>query len=1257
MARTAPIPNIPAIPGMCPGLAVLGGGAGSGGKGGKGAGSGDGGVGAEGEGGAENTDGDGRSGSDGCGSSRSARCAPHPGAGSTRTAGDPVDVITGRVFTIPKLDVAVHGPIPFIFRRQYSSHSIGRDIGLGAGWCHTLAWEVEETRRKLKLWGDDGRWQRFPRLDVGQSVIGRRGMRLRHERNGYVADHNDVWLRFERASADGKRWLLTSIGNRNRQRISLEYEREQLSGVVDAAGRRYEIGRTRCGRISSIRCETPNGTITLVRYGYDDGDLASVTSGDGFATLYQYREHLLERQVDPDGFALHYVYDARGRCIETWGDQGGRPDPGLAPDAPELLADGRTVAKGVLHCKIDFHGDGYVEVADSKQVTRYSANDLGEVTKEVTDGAVTEREFDDNGFERLVTDPSGFTTTYEPRGRLLAMTDRLGARKFFRRNDDGRVVEQEDALGNVTQFAYDADGNMLRRENPDGTVSSYTYRNGFLIEVSNQAGGKTTAEWDQMGNILSVTQPNGATWRASYDYLGRRTKIISSTGDESIHTYDLAGAQIATTHPDGGVTHRRFNGSGRLIEEIGPDGGATRFDYGCYYKICRVTKANGLVIVLHYDRENKPRRILNQRNEAHELEVDARGYLVGERDYRGEETTYRYNAFGCMVRATNALGQVTDLSYDAEGRLIRKEYDEEVVHEFSYDALGNLASATAPAAKLVVETDEFGRRKREVVELCGEKYITDVAHDPFGNIVSLKTSLGHEWKREVDATGYATAEHLDQAVVRYGRDPKGRIVRMTLPTGGAIDMSWDAQNRLVRQQVLHSQDGILVDIGYEYTAGGSLLNKHDSELGGTTYTRDSIRQLTTVEGPDGIEERFSYDETGNLFGGGRDAPERRYEGGDLLVRHGNTRLVYDPLGRLEAKYLRPDDGVDESWLYFWDPTGMLRRAECSDGRAVDFEYDALFRRVVKRVWKRQNNGIFAQVSEIRYIWFEFTVIHELVVDASGTVERTYAYRSPDAYPVAQRERRVGEVADQDGSWVFFLHDLGGYPSRLLKGDGSVVEELRHRSFGALEGEGSTVLRFLGQSADDETGLFYNLYRYYDPSVGRYISPDPIGLAGGFNLYRYVDNQPDLLADPDGLGCLVTIRGQPGTPMEGRQVQSGSMHTGDLPPGADYQSPQTSTVQQAVADTVQGSTIYPPGTCAEPSALDKFLQDAREQPGNEGKTDQELLEQIDNEGIDIRHHDNASAPNTRAPCPNCKQILQNAGDIGPNDRRLAVPYNP
>src|SRR5262245_57536124 len=119
MARTAPAPDIPPIPGMCPSIAVLAGGGDGGGGSGKGAGDGSGDTGAGAGKGGENAAGDGRGAPD---------YKKHPECGY---ASHPVDVVTGRAFTHPIADLELPGPLPLTFSRMYSSKAAHIDMGLG----------------------------------------------------------------------------------------------------------------------------------------------------------------------------------------------------------------------------------------------------------------------------------------------------------------------------------------------------------------------------------------------------------------------------------------------------------------------------------------------------------------------------------------------------------------------------------------------------------------------------------------------------------------------------------------------------------------------------------------------------------------------------------------------------------------------------------------------------------------------------------------------------------------------------------------------------------------------------------------------------------------------------------------------------------------------------------------------------------------------------------------------------------------------
>ena len=169
MARTAPVPDIPPIPGMCPSIAVLAGGGDGGGGSGHGAGDGSGDENAGGSGSGEGAPGDQRGAPD---YQRYPRCG---------YASHPVDVVTGRAFTHPLVDLSLPGPLPLVLKRMYSSKAAQRDVGLGFGWAHTFGWEVEVGRRQITVWNEQGTAVDFPMIPVGGETLGPWGWVLRRE--------------------------------------------------------------------------------------------------------------------------------------------------------------------------------------------------------------------------------------------------------------------------------------------------------------------------------------------------------------------------------------------------------------------------------------------------------------------------------------------------------------------------------------------------------------------------------------------------------------------------------------------------------------------------------------------------------------------------------------------------------------------------------------------------------------------------------------------------------------------------------------------------------------------------------------------------------------------------------------------------------------------------------------------------------------------------------------------------------------------
>jgi len=558
---------------------IKGGGGGSGGGDGDGSGNGDG-SGGDGNGNGEGAGGDGQGG-DGCGSGgRGGKCSIH---NPSVSAGDPVDVVTGRVFTGAVLDVGLRGPLPLAITRCYGSGAAERDVGLGHGWNHSLGWELTVRSREVQLWKPGGTCIRFPSIAPGEQVIGNGGYLLRRDANGYTLDLGDDLLwRFSAIDPTGTRHRVHELRDRNGNHITLEYADGHVTQITDSVGRIVRVKPASGGRIAALEVQNrpvdadDGPWVTFVSYSYDDrGDLIGVTDADGHTSTFAYKDHKLIRQTLPTGLTYHYVYDEKGRCVETWGEYSGAADPSLAESSPRYLADGTTLARGHLHCVLHFDEGGYSEVVSSVAVERFFGNRFGTLDKAVSGGNVTTSIYDDHGFVIGRTNPLGATTLWkrDERGRILVETDAVGRITALERDAQGRPVRSIDPNGAITAFTYDARGNPETIVDPVGGIRSYKHdERGLLLEVRLENGGVTRFEYDAHGNWTRATSPNGGVWLATYDAWGRRSSLTSPTGGTYRYQYNAAGDVVVRQDANGGVTRFAFNGMGALTSTVDPDG-------------------------------------------------------------------------------------------------------------------------------------------------------------------------------------------------------------------------------------------------------------------------------------------------------------------------------------------------------------------------------------------------------------------------------------------------------------------------------------------------------------------------------------------------------------------------------------------------------------------------------------------------------------------------------------------------------------
>ena len=209
---------------------------------------------------------------------------------------------------------------------------------------------------------------------------------------------------------------------------------------------------------------------------------------------------------------------------------------------------------------------------------------------------------------------------------------------------------------------------------------------------------------------------------------------------------------------------------------------------------------------------------------------------------------------------------------------------------------------------------------------------------------------------------------------------------------------------------------------------------------------------------------------------------------------------------------------------------MQQGVDQGGGESIAFEYDAFGRRVAKHVERANGGGVRARIASTHFVWDAGRLVHEVrsAARASGdpiVAERTYVFDEYRSEPWAHRDVERDADGGVSGEWYHYLNDDTGAPEALIDNTGAVAARLPKRGFRfdedvAAEGV-HTPIRFRGQYRDEETGLHYNRHRYYDPDLGRYISPDPIGLDGGMNGFTFAANRPTAAVDVEGLSETLT----------------------------------------------------------------------------------------------------------------------------------------
>ncbi len=286
-----------------------------------------------------------------------------------------------------------------------------------------------------------------------------------------------------------------------------------------------------------------------------------------------------------------------------------------------------------------------------------------------------------------------------------------------------------------------------------------------------------------------------------------------------------------------------------------------------------------------------------------------------------------------------------------------------------------------------------------------------------------------------------------------------------------------------------------------------------------TYGYDEFSNLVWANQDSKFDFLYrSVDDVGNLYET-KDKKDRVYGAGSRLLATQDAKFSYDEEGNLVEKV----ENNGDTWKYEYYGNGMMSKVIKPDNTEVTFKYDALGRRIEKR----------SKDKATHFVWDGNTILHEWLEGSSAcetniqniSSSKTNIDNSLITWIFNEGTFIPSAKITKEGIYSI-ISDYLGTPSEAYDTDGNKVWSNELDIYGQSKEFNSDKdlipFRYQGQYEDEETGLYYNRFRYYSPTEGMYTQKDPIGLKGGLVLYGYVQDTNNSI-DIFGLSCTKELR--------------------------------------------------------------------------------------------------------------------------------------